>query len=73
MNKDEKISWILTHTPGPYARAREEAISELDEETPVFCFCGKLATGLHTASCRKFQDKLKTSIISKLKDLLPHK
>lgn len=73
MIKDEKISWLLTHAPGPYARVREESINELDDETPVFCFCGQLATGLHTNSCRKFQEKLKSRIIEKLKDLLPKK
>lgn len=71
MTKDEKIRWLLTHAPGPYARARVEAEKELDDLTPIFCFCGALATGLHTACCRKFQEQMKTRIIEKLKDMLP--
>lgn len=71
MTKNEKISWLLQHAPGPYARARAEAEKELDDLTPIFCFCGSLATGLHTSHCRKFQERLKTRIIGKLKDMLP--
>ena len=61
----------MTHAPGPYARVREKALTELDELTPVFCFCGALATGLHTACCRRFQERLKTKIIKELKDMIP--
>lgn len=71
MTKNEKISWLIQHAPGPYTRARAEAEKELDELTPMFCFCGALATGLHTAHCHKFQERLRTSIIRKLKGLLP--
>lgn len=71
MTKSEKIQWLSYHAPAPYARARAEAINELDEATPVFCFCGALATGLHTMSCRKFQGRMQTKIIQKLKGLLP--
>ncbi len=71
MTKDEKIRWLLIHAPGPYARAREKALTELDEQTPVFCFCGALATGLHTSHCKKFQERLKTKIVNKLNDLIP--
>ena len=60
----------MTHAPGPYARAREKALVELDEQTPVFCFCGALATGLHTSHCRRFQDRLKTKILRELNGLL---
>lgn len=71
MTKDEKIYWLMTHTLGPYARAREKALTELDELTPVFCFCGALATGLHTSHCRRFQEQLKTKVIKELKDMIP--
>ena len=70
MTKNDKIYWLMTHAPGPYARAREKALVELDEQTPVFCFCGALATGLHTSHCRRFQDRLKTKILRELNGLL---
>lgn len=71
MTKDEKIYWLMTHALGPYARAREKALTELDKLTPVFCFCGALATGLHTSHCRRFQEQLKTKVIKELKDMIP--
>lgn len=73
MTKNEKISWLQQHEPEAYFKARSEAEKEQDEVTPMFCFCGKLATGLHTNHCNKFQEKLKTNIISKLENLLPIK
>ena len=36
-----------------------------DAETSMFCYCGRLATGLHTMSCRKFASHVK----SKCKEL----
>ena len=53
-----------------YNKARLEAIETLDGLTPMFCFCGKLATGLHTDHCRKFQSKLDDLILSKCGHLL---
>jgi hypothetical protein len=41
---------------------RLEAENNLDEKTPMFCFCGRLATGLHTSRCSKYQKKLELEI-----------
>lgn len=38
MTKNDKIQWLIQHAPGPYARAKVEAMNELDDMTPVFCF-----------------------------------
>ena len=35
-----------------------EAVKIMDARYPMICACGKLATGLHTAMCRKFQKEL---------------
>ncbi len=71
MNKEEKISWLLQNHPAEYMQAKAQAEAELDELTPMFCFCGKLATGWHTNHCKQFQDRLKSMIINCLKPLLP--
>ena len=39
--------------------ARQLAIERCDNETPLWCYCGQLATGLHTDRCRKFQAKVR--------------
>ncbi len=71
MTKNEKYAWLQTHAPGPFAMARTKAVNKLDELTPMFCFCGRLATGLHTSYCKRFQDRLKGMVINELKGLLP--
>lgn len=71
MTKDEKIRWLIQHAPGPYARARVKAEQELDDLTPMFCFCGALATGLHTSRCKKFHERMDALIINELKAMLP--
>lgn len=30
------------------------AVEYCDKQTPLICFCGRLATGFHTNSCKKF-------------------
>ena len=30
-----------------------------DAETSIFCYCGRLATGLHTMHCSRFASKVK--------------
>lgn len=36
-----------------------EAEKIMDEQYPMWCPCGRLATGLHTQSCRKWRDGVK--------------
>lgn len=43
-----------------YNRYSPRAIELCDGETSMFCYCGRLATGLHTMSCRKFAAKVKS-------------
>lgn len=38
--------------------ARQKAIEKCDDETPMKCYCGRLATGFHTEHCSKFQAKV---------------
>lgn len=71
MKKSEKIKWLCSNHPDEYYVARNKTIDELDEVTPMFCFCGKLATGLHTDHCRSFQSKVDSGVINKLKHLIP--
>lgn len=39
-----------------YARGMELC----DAETPMICYCGRLASGLHTMHCSKFRSKVKS-------------
>lgn len=31
-----------------------KAVEFCDNQTTMFCYCGRLATGLHTNNCKKF-------------------
>ena len=35
----------------------------LDKATPMWCFCGKLATGLHVSRCSKYQSKFRAKMV----------
>ena len=35
----------------------------LDAATPMWCFCGQLATGLHVSRCSKYQCKFRAKMV----------
>lgn len=37
--------------------------SVLDAATPMWCFCGQLATGLHTSRCTRYQSKFRSKMV----------
>lgn len=42
---------------------RDYVESLLDAVTPMWCFCGSLATGLHTSRCSKYQSKFRAKMV----------
>lgn len=66
MKKDEKIRWLVENVPSLYDKAKVDAIKICDEQTAFFCYCGRLATGLHTLNCCKFQSKVKSLILKNI-------
>lgn len=70
LSKNKKLEILWQEHHDAYCKAREEAISKMDELTPMFCVCGKLATGLHTNNCRKFQSKVDDLVIAKIGNLI---
>lgn len=53
--KDIPTDYVVTNS--------EYVESILDVATPIWCFCGKLATGLHTSRCRKYQGKFREKMV----------
>ena len=39
-----------------YTIAREKAWDQISEKYAIRCICGRLCTGLHKRTCKKFQD-----------------
>lgn len=72
MDINEKINYLKENHYVEYNRVYNIERDKLDTRYPIFCPCGKLATGLHTNSCRIFQRKLNKRIVSELHDLIPN-
>lgn len=46
------------HAHPDYLVTRVKVFDELSYAQPMFCVCGRLATGLHERACRKFNNKV---------------
>lgn len=44
------------------------AVEHCDKQTSMFCFCGKIATGLHTSSCKTFLRAVQKFITERYKE-----
>ena len=49
---------------------RAECEAECDNETSFKCYCGRLATGLHTMNCSRFKKKLQAKITARYRATL---
>lgn len=70
MKKQEKIEFLYKNYPKLWKNALNKARDRADDETPIVCYCKRLATELHTDNCRKFRNKVETYAINELKYLL---
>ena len=70
MTIQEKLIYLGDNHLGEWLKTRREVEDELSARQSMFCVCGKLATGLHENSCRKFRDKVTSETVSRLKHLI---
>ena len=71
MKIQEKIDYLQNNHFSKWLAARQSVENDLSYKQPMFCICGRLATGLHERSCRKFNSKVNSETVKRLKDLLP--
>lgn len=71
MKLDEKLKYLVDNHLEEYRKARVEAVQIIDDKYPMFCPCGKLATGLHTRSCTHYIKQVDKEVVNLLKNLLP--
>lgn len=69
MNEKERIEYLKTNHFHDWSSARQKVFDELSDKQSMFCCCGKLATGLHEASCSKFNRMVDCETASRLKGL----
>ena len=70
MKKREKLAYLHEHHFSEWIKEREKSDNALSAQQSSFCICGRLATGLHERTCRKFNDKVNALTIQKLAHLL---
>lgn len=70
MNLKDKIEWLKTHFFSDFVLTRERVFNELSDKQSMFCVCGKLATGLHESSCRKFNKVVDAETVKRLNHLI---
>lgn len=73
MKKLQKLEYLKDVNLDLFIRTRNQVEKELSDMQPMFCCCGKLATGLHESHCRKFKEKVDAEVINRLQHLLPSK
>lgn len=73
MKKWEKLAFLKDVDFDIFMMTRKRVKEELSEGQSMFCCCGKLATGLHEAHCKKFNDKVDAEVIKRLQHLIPSK
>ena len=73
MKKWEKLAYLKDADLDLFIITRNRVKEELSERQSIFCCCGKLATSLHEAHCKKFNDKVDSEVMKRLQHLLPSK
>ena len=67
MKQSEEIQQIQLTNPVEWSLLYNKTFDELSEQQPLFCCCGKLATGLHEMYCHKFADKVRKETLKRWK------
>lgn len=70
MKIQEKIAYLEENHFSEWLKTRREMGDVVSNMCPMFCVCGRLCTGFHESSCRKFQNKVTSETVKKLNHLL---
>lgn len=70
MKRSEKIDYLQDKHLKEWVETRIKVKEELSRSNGAFCVCGKLATGLHEASCRRLRNKITNEILKRLSYLI---
>lgn len=54
MNHKQKVQTLKERNIARWINTVSKATDIIDSRYPMFCPCGKLATGLHTSHCSKY-------------------
>lgn len=71
MSLKDKVEWLTSNFFIDFISTRERVFNELSDKQSMFCVCGKLATGLHERTCRKFNKAVDSETVKRLNHLIP--
>jgi hypothetical protein len=66
----DKLEYLQENHFNDWLKTRKEVDAELSGRQSLFCVCGRLATGFHETSCRRFNNKVNSETVKRLKHLL---
>lgn len=66
MKLAEKIRLLENDHFGDWIDTRMKVVDELSDGQSTWCVCGRLATGLHERSCRRFNNKVNSETVKRL-------
>jgi len=66
----EKLEYLSKNHFSEWLKTRQEVEHKLSDSQEMFCICGKLATGLHESTCRRFNNKVTNETVKILWDRL---
>jgi len=70
MKLQEKLEYLKDNHLSEFLKKRQETEDRVSQGNAMFCFCGRLATGLHEMSCRTFRKKVDSVTVKSLRHLL---
>lgn len=71
MKSAAKDLWLNRNHNAEWRKAFDEEQEILDQQHPMFCICGQLATGFHTSRCLKWRTAVNKRVAKRLASLIP--
>lgn len=71
MKLAEKLEYLQTTNMSIWLETRTKVFEELSDKQQFMCICGRLPSSLHERSCTKFNNKVTSETVKRLKHLLP--
>jgi hypothetical protein len=70
MKAGEKVEALQTNHSSEWYSTQRKVRDELSDGQELICVCGRLATGFHEMTCRKFAKKVNMETVKRLQHLL---